>query len=104
MFKLVIQPPALTDLEDAYLWIQERAPQAADRWFNRIVAALESLRQSPERCGIAPENPYFEQEVRQLLVGKRSGVYRVLFTIAENEVHILHIRRGGRKFLEPGDL
>jgi plasmid stabilization system protein ParE len=100
-YKLIFQPPALDDLESAYLWVRESAPEAAERWFNGLVDALETLRQFPERCGLAPENDYFDQEIRQLLHGRRSGVYRILFTIFEKEVRVLHIRHAARKPLEP---
>ena len=100
-YKLIIQPPALEDLDEAYDWIRQRAPEAAARWFNGFVDALETLRSFPERCGVAPENEYFEQEIRQLLYGRRGGVYRALFTIVGDEVHVLHIRHAARKPLEP---
>lgn len=35
----------------------------------------------PERCAFAQENAFFPEDIRQLLYGKRSGVYRILFTI-----------------------
>ncbi|MHB0958888.1 MAG: hypothetical protein ACYC0X_14910 [Pirellulaceae bacterium] len=35
-FRLIIQPPAFEDLDAAYEWIRERAPDAAARWFNSI--------------------------------------------------------------------
>ena len=30
-YNVVIQPPALADLDDAYRWIAERSPEAAAR-------------------------------------------------------------------------
>ena len=103
-YDVIIQPPALADLEEAYFWISERAPEAADRWFNGFVEGIETLKMSPERCSHAPENRYFEREIRQLLYGKRSGVYRALFTIVEDEVHVLHIRHGARMPLRLDDV
>ena len=35
-YKLVIQPPALEDLEEAYDWIRQRAAEAAARWSLRV--------------------------------------------------------------------
>ncbi|MBN2023869.1 MAG: type II toxin-antitoxin system RelE/ParE family toxin [Pirellulales bacterium] len=96
-YRLIIQPPAFDDLDEAYQWIREQAPEAAARWFNGFVEALNSLITSPERCGLAPENDAVEPEIRQLLYGRRSGVYRALFTITRNEVHVLHIRHAARQ-------
>lgn len=73
-YPLIIQPPAFDDLDEAYQWIRERAPEAAARWFDGFVAALDSLTTSPERCGLAPENDAVEPEIRQLRYGRRGGV------------------------------
>jgi len=45
---------------------------------------------------LAPENEVFDFEVRKLLYGKRPHVYRILFTIENETVTILHIRHGRR--------
>ena len=103
-YKLIIQPLALGELEEAYCWIAERSPENAARWFNRFLDALDTLNEHPQRCGLAPENDYVEQEIRQLLYGKRSGVYRALFTVREQEVRVLHIRHAARKTMTPDEL
>jgi plasmid stabilization system protein ParE len=95
-FKLIIQPPALADLDEAYRWIAERSPENAVRWFNRFLEVLQTLKNSPARCGVAPESAQIGQEIRQLLYGRRDGVYRALFVIRGREVHVLHIRHGAR--------
>lgn len=100
-YRLIIQPPAIVDLDEAYDGIRQRAPEAAARWFNGFVDALETLRSFPERCALAPENEYFEQEIRQFLYGRRGGVYRALFTIVGDEVHVLHVRHGARRPFKP---
>ena len=66
-YHLVIQPPVLDEIENAYLWIKAEAPQSADRWFHGLMAKLETLKEFPERCGLAEENKCFEEEIRQLL-------------------------------------
>jgi|GEM_PF-4718097 len=38
-YKLIIQPSALADLDEAYLWIAQRSPRNAACWFNRFVEA-----------------------------------------------------------------
>jgi plasmid stabilization system protein ParE len=100
-YKLIIQPPAMTDLDDAYCWIAEESPENAVRWFNRFLDALSTLKQSPMRCSIAPESKGIGREIRQLLYGRRGGVYRALFVIEKDEVHVLHIRHASRKTLSP---
>jgi plasmid stabilization system protein ParE len=103
-YRLIIQPPAFEDLDAAYQWIHERASDAADRWFNGFVDALSSLAKSPERWGLAPENDAVEPEIRQLLYGRGSGVYRALFTITGRDVRVLHIRHAAREALSAEEL
>lgn len=102
IYHVEISVPALLELEDAYLWVAARAPRNVDRWYGRLMKAIESLNQLPTRCGLAPENDAFDVEIRQLLFGKRRGVFRILFTISGDRVRILHVVRGSRRFLDLG--
>jgi hypothetical protein len=63
--------------------------------------AIDSLKENPERCPLAPEADAFEVAIRQLLYGKRAGIYRILFTVHGSVVRVHHIRHGAQKFLEP---
>ena len=65
---------------------------AAARWFNGLERAIKTLRQSPGRCSLAPESKR-KSMVRQLLYGRRSNLYRILFQVMEDEktVFVLHI-------------
>jgi plasmid stabilization system protein ParE len=96
-FRILVQPPAEEDAADAYLYIHERAPLAADEWLKGLRSALESLSALPERCPLAPENDVFDEEIRQLIYGS----YRILFTILDDTVRVLHVRHAARRWLEP---
>ena len=98
-YQIVIQPNAQTDIERAYRWLLERAPTRAVTWYNGLQQAIDSLQSLPERCSLAPEDEYFSEEIRQLLYGRRGGVYRILFTIVDNIVHILHVRHSAQDIL-----
>jgi plasmid stabilization system protein ParE len=63
--------------------------------------AIRSLQDNPERCGLAPESEWCPGEIRQLLHGKRKGVYRILFEIRHDAVYILHVRHGAQDLLSP---
>ena len=54
-------------------------------------------------CPLAPENDEFEEEIRELLYGKRQHRYRILFTIREQAVVVLHIRHGAREHIKGAD-
>ena len=99
IYKTIVMPQAQADITEAYRYIAERAPDAAARWVKLIRVAVESLSEMPARCARAPESPKLGVELRQLLYGKRPGVYRIIFRIVETsrEVHILTVRHGARK-------
>jgi plasmid stabilization system protein ParE len=100
-YRVELMATAKAEAEEAYLWIHKQSPTRAVKWYNGLIDAIESLEFSPHRCPLAPEAPAFRQEIRQLLYGKRGGVYRILFEIRGDVVYVLHIRHGARKFLEP---
>lgn len=98
-YRVEIQPNAADEIAAAYGWIRDRSPNGAIRWRDGLRVALESLEQNPQRCPLAPEDDAFDEEIRQLLYGKRGGVYRILFTITRNTVSVLHVRHAARRFL-----
>lgn len=93
-FRVFVTETAAADLHRYFLRAAEAAPQTAVDWLDRFEQALASLADNPQRCPFAPESDVVDAEIRQLIVGRRSGTFRVLFTIQADEVRILHIRRG----------
>ena len=89
------------DAERAYRWIANQAPERAPDWYNGLLDAIDSLKEQPMRCPLAPEDYVFQAEIRQCLYGKRSGIYRVLFMIRDDTVYVLRILHGARQSLEP---
>ncbi len=94
---------AEADFKSAFRWIAQRAPQQAHKWAIGLNTAIESLKQQPARCPLAPENSHFTVEIHQLLYGKRSHRYRVLFTIEGDCVNILFIRHYAQDWVVPED-
>lgn len=78
------------------MWLAEREPDAANRWFNTIYDTIGSLEIFPERCPLAPESKSLHAEICEILHGRRQHKYGILFTVTENEVHVLHVRHGAR--------
>jgi hypothetical protein len=62
------------------------------RWFRVLQDASASLGEFPERCPLAPESEVFPFQVRHLLYGNPPHVCRILFTIENKTVYVLHIR------------
>ncbi len=96
-FTVIIQPPAEAEIERAYLTIAAEAPETAARWYNGLWDAIESLSLLPARCAVAPESDVFGLEIRQLLYGRKRRRYRVLFTVADDDVHVLHFRHWAQR-------
>ncbi len=100
-YQIIIQPEAYEGMENGYEYIEQDAPENAARWAVGLMDTISSLKVFPSRCALAPENPFFTQEIRQIFYGKGHSTYRILFTISENIVSILHIRHGAQDMLKP---
>jgi plasmid stabilization system protein ParE len=98
-FSVEITAPALAEIEETFAFLANHSLPAAERWYNRLRAAFESLRHEPERCQLAPENDWYDGVLRQLLYGKRRHVYRILFEVREKTVYILRVRHGRQDLL-----
>ena len=96
-WNVIVELPAQRDIAEAYLWLAEREPDAAARWFNGIYDTIGSLEIFPERCPLAPESKTLRTEIREVFHGRRrQHKYRILFTVTGYEVHVLHVRHGAR--------
>lgn len=99
-FQVELSVHAAQDIEEHYVWIQERNPAAAEKWFNGIMVAIATLKDFPERCSRIPEQGSFAQEIRHLIYQK----HRIIFTIKHTVVYILAVRHTAKKPLENQDL
>jgi plasmid stabilization system protein ParE len=99
-YEVLITAAAEADMEQAYLWLSGRAPEAAVKWYNGVLDALLTLEKFPERCSLAPEGRTLKREIRQLIHGKRQHAYRILFDVSDETVRILHVRHGAREHLK----
>ena len=89
-WRVIVEASALHDIEAAYLWLAEHEPDLKTTWF----IPGHSLETFPERCPLAPEADFFGQEVRQIFHGRRQHKFRILFTVGERDIHVLHVRHG----------
>lgn len=95
-YQVAVQPSAEAEIDSAFRYLaREASPDLAIAWFNRIDDAIISLSEMPLRCAEAPESKYFDVEIRQLLVEP----YRILFTVRDRTVQILHVRHMSRRWL-----
>lgn len=103
-YRVDIGPRAEQDAERAFRWLLKEAPLYALDWYDQLLEAIDTLEQRPERCARAPEAAVFGRDIRQLLYGKRPSLYRILFIVRDDLVHILRIRHGAQRRLALEDL
>ncbi len=75
-------------MEDAYQWIARDSPAAARRWREGLYQVATSLETLPFRYGRAPEDDAVDFELRQYVYKS----HRILYTVIDDTVYILHIR------------
>lgn len=100
-YRVEFSKEAYADLERCYIAINSFEDLQAARWFDRFEDAIASLSKMPERCQLAVEANSLRHPIRQLLYGRNSDVYRVLFEINKSTkvVRIITIRHGAMKRL-----
>jgi plasmid stabilization system protein ParE len=104
-YRVRLTAKAEADVESVLRWFHEHpATVAGARWFCRLVAKIDTLETQPQRCAVTAESEDLGLEIRELLFGKRHGVYRILFRIEERTVHILRVWHGARDRVSPDDL
>ncbi len=95
-YTVLLSTAAEGELEEAYQWLAEQAPQHSVAWYNEFLDALYSLEHSPARCPRAAESADSGGEVRVLLFGHKRHAYRILFTVRDDAVLVLHLRHAAR--------
>lgn len=88
-YNVQVEPTAQRDIQLAYDWGKEKwGASQANKWSRELAKAIRSLAELPERYPLAPENDEFKVEVRQMTFQR----YRILYTIKNETVAVLHVR------------
>ena len=109
VYKVKLTAPAEADAYAAFEYVREAAPRSAEKWLRELFAAIQTLDEMPARCLIIPEAEELGHAARQLLYGKRTGIYRIIFDIQEDSeegprVRILRIRHGAQDAITAQDI
>jgi toxin ParE1/3/4 len=92
-FRVEVTQKAYRDLTGILRRLMERhAGEQGLSWFAGLSKAIDTLGESPTRCPTAPENATSRREVRHLLYGNKPNIYRILFTVQDEAVIVLHVR------------
>lgn len=105
-FQVILLPRAEADIEgNAQWWATHHSVEQAARWFDVIHEQLKSIAMSPESNGLSAETGEFPYEIRDKLLGLGSRPsYRAVFTIKDDVVYVLTVRRGAQDHLRPDDV
>ena len=104
IYRVQVAATAKKDAEAAYLWLKSRTPAHCAEWFNGLVDVINDLAVFPKRWPLARESVHFDEEIRQMLYGRKPHFYRVLFVVRGGAVHVLHIRHGARRAMGASDV
>jgi plasmid stabilization system protein ParE len=106
-FDVRLSAAAERSLRETMQWYRERsgAAEVGRLWKDGFLAALESLRERPDRLPLATESDSFPFELRRLLYDSgRRKTHRALFRITGDVVEVIAIRHVSQRDLEPGDV
>jgi len=89
---------AVNDLMVSFEWgVVVWGSRRAQKWFTDLENFIEQrLSSMPASCPVAPESEELGTEIRQLIYRR----YRVLFSISDDLVRILHVRGPYRNLSE----
>lgn len=89
-YAVIFEEPARSNIQESYDWgCRVWGKSQAQKWVRELrTEIVKQLATAPAGFPLAPESDEFDEEIRQMIVGR----YRVLFTIRGKRVHVLHVR------------
>jgi plasmid stabilization system protein ParE len=104
-FRVIVLPQAKADIaRNARWWAANHSVDQALDWLEAVEIQMQKLSENPERFGVSPENDIFSFEIRHMLVGLGNRKsYRAVYTVKEDAVFVLTVRRGEEDSLRARD-
>lgn len=105
-FRVMLLPRAEADIEaNAHWWATHHSVDQAAHWFDAMHEQLKLLAHFPERNGLSAENDEFPYEIRDKLLGVGPHPsYRAIFTIKDDAVYVLTVRRSAQDVVRPSEV
>jgi plasmid stabilization system protein ParE len=91
-FRVSITRAAENDIDQAWSFIAQDSPEAADKFISRLEEQIETLEIFPNRCALIPENEILGTRYRHMVYGD----YRTVFRVARRTVYVLRVIHGAR--------
>ena len=99
-YRFEFAPEMVAKANERHDWIAERSPERAEKWYRGLFERIETLKKFPERCPRAEESEHYGEELRYLTYGKRSDVFRILFTIRDDVIRIIAMHHEAQDSIE----
>jgi plasmid stabilization system protein ParE len=100
-YRVVFTARARADAVRQFQFLADRSPAAAARWYTGLEKAVVKLGRMPERHPIAEdESEQLGITLRQMLYGRRPGVFRILFSIEGDTVTLHYVRHSAQGLIE----
>ncbi len=95
-YRVIISDDALAGVAEFLDFIAEtqQMPLTAQRWWEKALAKVETLRYMPRRCPLAPENEFSSHELRMLIVDRCLFIFHV--DDETSTVRVVKFRHGSR--------
>ena len=100
-YRIVFTARARADTLEQFLYLADRSPDAAERWYTGLDKAIAKLSTLAERHPIAEdESEQLGITLRQMVYGRRRGVFRILFSIEGDTVTLHYVRHSAQGPIE----
>ncbi len=105
-FRVAVLPQAKEDIaRNSLWWADNHSVDQAIIWAETVEQQLLELEHNPEAFSFANEHERFPYQLRQMLLGLgRRRSYRAVFTIKNEDVYVLTIRRAAQDVIGPDKL
>ena len=107
IYTVVVPRKVEREIDTIADYIAKQSKSGVVSWLTAYEKALDTLRNRPEACSLAPEDEHFDhQDIRQHLFKTRKGkLYRLVFRIeSPNIVRLLAVRGPGQDFVPADEL
>ena len=91
-FRVSITRAAESDIEQAWSFIAQDNPEAADKFMSRLEEEIETLELFPNRCVLIPETEILGTRYRHMVMVTTETV----FGVARRTVYVLRVIHGAR--------
>lgn len=103
-WRVVIHRRAQQDLDEYVAWLSTHAPLTTAAWFARLEAQILALAETGPECLRAAESRRTTLDLRESHFGKRPNVFRIVFYLEDQRVHVIRVRRAQRRLLTRQEL